>query len=173
MSSRWPTSPGTGLVAGSTDVPDPSRRISRRGSRLADFWTGPSSPLATGQGAKQSLSLPIPASTSAALLFRVEVEKSPVRHQFHVGLDATFPGPRELIKKRLLLRQRRASALRRPSSQSINRSVAFGPPQDPASDGDQTNDGPFDGPRLLCIGPPPSMSCAAKLDNQFFGRRAA
>jgi hypothetical protein len=66
-----------------------------------------------------------------------------------------------------------ASALSEGSNQSVHRSVAFGPPQDPAGNGDQTDGGPFDGPRPLCIRPPPSWLCPPMLDNQLFGRRAA
>jgi hypothetical protein len=65
------------------------------------------------------------------------------------------------------------SALHEPSSQSINRSAAFGPRQDRVSNGDPTNDGPFDGPCPRRIRPPPSWLCDRKLDNRLFGRRAA
>ena len=58
-----------------------------------------------------------------------------------------------------------ALALPEGSSLSIHRSVAFGPPQDPASNGDQTDDGALDGPRPLCIRPPPSWLFDPKLDN--------
>ena len=61
----------------------------------------------------------------------------------------------------------------KPRSQSINRSVAFGPPQGPASNGERTDDGAFDGHCPPCIRPPPCWPRAPKLDNQLFGRRAA
>lgn len=63
--------------------------------------------------------------------------------------------------------------LRQPGSPSIYRFLSVGPAQDPASHGDQTDNGSFEGPRPLCIRPPPSWRCGAKLDNQLYGRRAA
>ncbi len=64
-------------------------------------------------------------------------------------------------------------ALPQPSSPSISRFVSVRPAQDPATNGDQTDNGSFKRPRPLCIRPPPSWRCGAKSDNQLCGRRAA